>query len=356
MNIAFFVSNHGFGHLMRELPVIGELLDLGNRVVLVTGEKQAAFARNYLKQHSNGEQIILADDVDVGLIVYPGTLTPNWKGTAEKVKAFVDTWQNRIRWAKQLFRDYTIDCVLSDIVPWAIPAGKELDIPTILCSNFTWLEQYEGYLPEELIQPFRGCYANPGLVLFQALASDRMRKRYPNGIDVGFFCRPFSVRAIKTIRKQFHKPIVYVSVGGSTDGLTECVDVSKLPYSFVVTSGVNYYGPNVTVLPVETKNTNDYIAASDYCITKAGWGTIAEEMITGKRTALFIRPGVPEDMDNIRDLEQVGYAIGVGEDLLNNPMKILSLLDGMQDRRKCRNNYKTVARLITKYYEDRTQG
>ena len=34
MNIGFFISDHGFGHIMRNLSVIVELLERENRVVV----------------------------------------------------------------------------------------------------------------------------------------------------------------------------------------------------------------------------------------------------------------------------------------------------------------------------------
>ena len=345
MNIAFFVSNHGYGHLMRELPVIAELLDRGHKVVLVTAEKHLRLSENYLKEHTAGKLITVADEVDVGIIVKPGTLLADWDAMKKSLRAFISSWPEKQKMAKKIFTDYSIDRVLADIVPWAIPAAKEMNIPVYLSSNFTWLEQYEGNLPLDVLQPFRECYAKPDKVFFQALASERMRSRYSDGTDVGFFCRPFNEAAVKAIRARYKLPVVYVSVGGSNSGIDETVEVGSLPYEFIVTFGLKFTGSNVTCLPVETDNTNDYIAAADYCITKAGWGTIAEEMIAGKKTALINRPDVPEDMDNIAGLD--GRAIGVDISELKHPERIIEKLKAMDEPGKSKNNYKAVADLIT---------
>lgn len=41
--------------------------------------------------------------------------------------------------------------VVCDIVPWAIGAAKEAGIKSCLISNFTWIEIYQEYLPEDII-------------------------------------------------------------------------------------------------------------------------------------------------------------------------------------------------------------
>lgn len=68
-----------------------------------------------------------------------------------------------------------------------------------------------------------------------------------------------------------------MSVGRSVD-LMEEIAVSNKPYHFIVTEGIQLVGANVTYLPKETPNTQDYILASKFVITKAGFGTLAEAL------------------------------------------------------------------------------
>lgn len=48
MNICFFISDHGFGHIMRKQPVIVELLKRENRVVVVCDKKHIEIAGEYV--------------------------------------------------------------------------------------------------------------------------------------------------------------------------------------------------------------------------------------------------------------------------------------------------------------------
>ena len=44
MKVAFFISDHGYGHIMRNLPVAEELLARGYEVIIVIGKNQAMVA------------------------------------------------------------------------------------------------------------------------------------------------------------------------------------------------------------------------------------------------------------------------------------------------------------------------
>ncbi len=74
---------------------------------------------------------------------------------------------------------------------------------------------------------------------------------------------------------------MFVSVGRSVD-LAEEIDVSNEPYHFIVTEGIQLVGENVTYLPKETPNTHDYLCASEFVITKSGFGTVAEALLAKK--------------------------------------------------------------------------
>ena len=90
MRVAFFVSDHGYGHIMRNLPVAEELITRGHEVTIVTGKNQAMIADQYLQ----GRAISVVLPTDAGLVVYPGTLTIDVENTIEAVKANIDKWSD----------------------------------------------------------------------------------------------------------------------------------------------------------------------------------------------------------------------------------------------------------------------
>ena len=66
-----------------------------------------------------------------------------------------------------------------------------------------------------------------------------------------------------------------------------------------------------------------FVAAADYVITKAGWGTVAECLLAQKPMALFARDSVLEDRTTIRLLEQKKLAIKVTYEQLTEMSDLL---------------------------------
>lgn len=351
MNIAFFISNHGFGHIMRNIAVVAELLkNEDNQVILVTASKHMELAKQYLNTHiaAYEERFIGYDmDTDAGLVVKRGTLEIDTKATTERVSKHVELFQEKIGIAKQLFTKYAIDCVVVDIVPWALTASKTAGIKSFLMASFTWLEQYEWFLPKNLFCEYERAFHDADHVLMYELANKPTRTLYPVHSEIGFVARPFHEDDVKRIRSEHGRPIVFLALGGSNFGLNFDIDVSSLPYDFITTEGFILQGDNVFYLPVDIENTQDYVKAADFCIAKAGWSTVAELMLAGKPTALLQRPDVPEDTMIIKELEKRDEIISLRVDELKEMSELLLRMEQKKWRQTSYSNgYKEVARQI----------
>lgn len=337
MRISFFISNHGFGHVMRQLPVAAELLDRGHEVVIVTGEKQGRIAAEYLRERA---EVIVAH-TDAGLVVKPGTIILDTEKTAERIREHIGRWPEFISFAPDA------DIYVVDICPWALLAAKERGVPSLLMASFTWVEQYEPFLETELLEKYKTAFRSVDHVLYYDLVNKPTRELLGDGIDVGFVARPVHDDKVLEIRSQHEKPLVYLSLGGSNSGLAEAIDVSSLPYDFITTSALNLKGDNVEQLGVDIDNTQDYVAAADYCIAKAGWSTVSEMMIAGVKFAVLNRPDVPEDTMIIEELERRGAGIGIDTTELQNIDSVIERLkDYNWNEKSYTNNHKHIASII----------
>jgi len=74
----------------------------------------------------------------------------------------------------------------------------------------------------------------------------------------------------------------------------------------------------VRKLPINILDTQNYIAASEMVIAKAGWGTIAESIIAGSKLVLIERTEVYEDTYMINFLKNENLAISIEEDELKS--------------------------------------
>lgn len=348
MNIAFFISDHGFGHIMRNVAVIDELLQRGHRIVLVTGKKHLELAKQYLAVSSNEENLVSVEmHTDGGLVVKPGTLLLDVEATTSMVEEYVKEFPERIKTAKEIFSKYSVDKVVVDIVPWALTASKEAGIPSFFMASFTWVEQYEHFLCKELLEVFKVSFGDADSVLMYELANEPTLNKYPEHSKVGFVARPINEHKVQLIKEQYSRPIVFLSLGGSNSGLDFDIDVSDLQYDFITTEGLRLQGDNVHFLPINVENTQDYMKAADYCISKAGWSSVSELMLAGSKTALLLRPDVPEDTMIIRQLEERGEIISISVDEIKDMESVLQRMETKvwPEINYC-NGYKHVADVI----------
>ena len=318
-NIAFYISDHGFGHASRNIPIIRYILEAKNdvKIYIITGIKQGEFIKESLCNIDNYNNLrFRLINTDLGLILRYSSLDVDKEKLNEEVIKYINSWDYRIELEKEFLIDKKIELIVSDIVPWIFKCSEELNIRSILISNFTWVDIYIEYLEEEICNQFRKCYKLASKVFFYSFYMDSMKEYINEYEKVGFVCREFDLNKVNMIKDRYEKPLIFVSVGRSVELISE-IDVSNFKYNFIITEGIRLIGDNVTYLPKETNNTQDYIKASDYVITKAGWGTIAECLIGNKKIAALSRDNVAEDRWTIEQLIKNKLAIKVSYDCIN---------------------------------------
>lgn len=253
----------------------------------------------------------------------------------ERVKQYIESWEQQIEREVQFLTHKQPDLIVSDIVPWVFRAAKQTNITSVLISNFTWVEIYEEYLRAELVKAYQDCYDLADEVLMYELSSSKMKERFVKYDEVSLCAREFDLLAVAEIQSRYEKPLVFVSVGRSVD-LAEEIDVSNEPYHFIVTEGIQLVGENVTYLAKETPNTHDYLCASEFVITKAGFGTVAEALLAKKKIAVIERDRIAEDRATVEWLVSHGLALPIQYE------KGLPLSQQLKDLEQWTPNYEAV--------------
>lgn len=206
------------------------------------------------------------------------------------------------------------------MVPWIFNSSNKLSIKSILISNFTWIEIYKEYLREDLWEKYIECYNKAYKVLLYPMYNKEMLDYFTLKNEIGISCRRFNEEKVINIKNRYDKPIVFVSVGRSLEIQKE-LDVNKLHFQFIVTEGIKLVGNNVEYLPINIENTQDYIKASEFIITKAGWVTCAEAILARKPMLLINRDNIAEDRNTTLILKELG--IGKKIDFENIDIKSL---------------------------------
>lgn len=308
--VIFYISDHGFGHAARNIPIIKELLatDEKLRVIVRTGSAQGEFIQsNFLGE---SRLSVIKESLDVGLVLQPMSFELDVPTLEERIKQYIESWEQRIEREEQFLTHEQPDLIVSDIVPWVFHAAKQANITSVLISNFTWVDIYEEYLSAELVKAYQDCYALADEVFMYELSGSKMKERFVKYDEVSLCARGFDLTAVAEIRSGYEKPLVFISVGRSVD-LAEQIDVSNEPYHFIVTEGIQLVGENVTYLAKETPNTHDYVCASEFVITKAGFGTVAEALLAKKKIAVIERDSIAEDRATVEWLVSHGLALPI---------------------------------------------
>ena len=292
--VIFYLSDHGFGHASRNIPIIKELLAIDEtlKIIVKTGFAQGEFIESNFIGESRLR--VVKEPMDVGLVLKPMSFEIDVETLEARVEDYIQGWDERIEKEVKFLVHEQPNLIVSDIVPWVFHAAKQANIKSVLISNFTWIDIYEEYLSPHLVKAYQDCYALADEVFMYDLSGSKMKERFVKYDEVSLCAREFDLSAVAAIQSRYELPLVFVSVGRSVD-LAEEFDVSNEPYHFIVTEGIQLVGENVTYLPKEMPNTHDYLCASEFVITKAGFGTIAEALLVKKKIAVIERDSIAED-------------------------------------------------------------
>ena len=108
-------------------------------------------------------------------------------------------------------------------------------------------------------------------------------------------------------------------------------------------------------MPKEIPNTQDYLMASDFVITKAGWGTVSEALLAKKKMAVLSRNNVAEDRNTIKKLDNMDLAIEVNYENNFDLYNILNKLKDFNprfDKYNLKNDYKKIGDKLISYLKE----
>ena len=301
MNIAYFISSHGFGHASRASAIMEALIlrDPGLHFEIFSGTPEWFFRDSYLTGYT-----FHPGAVDVGL-VQKSPMEHDLPQTVRTVTDYLKSIPEKSASLAEILKKTDVQAVICDISPLGIAAGEKAGLPVFLFENFTWDWIYEMYLPE--------CPAfekiNENLRELFALADYRMQSEplcdpLP---DADILIPPVSRRPrykASEFRKMLGIPdgqrVGLISMGGIPEDLEFAVnsgipdDVTLLlPGTFERTE----FRGNKILLPHHSEFYHpDMVHASDFLIGKAGYSTIAEVCAAGAAYGFISR-------DNFRESE-----------------------------------------------------
>lgn len=319
MYIVLYISSHGFGHMTRCLGIMENILKTSDySLYIVCDKKQNDFARIYLEEYK--DRIIYKDLVtDIGLVNKKNSLEVDKVSLQQELIKFISSWENIVNDECDFLKNLNIKCIVSDISPIGTLVGNKLQLPVVLITNFTWVEQYEYIgIDESIINKYIQAYSYVTKFIKYDLCLPISSINCEDINEAGFTCRNIDLDRVEKIKKQYGKSIM-VTCGKSANLNT--INIKNFKGTIFTTSGIDITCKedcNVVNLPIDILDTQNYITASSIVITKAGWGTISEAVLGHTNLVLIERPSAKEDSFNIEELKKRNLAISINEeDLLD---------------------------------------
>ena len=162
--IVYYISGHGYGHAVRSIQIIQELLELSCAVIIKTTTPAFLF-----KEGLSRPVQIIAEGFDVGLHQIDN-IRFDLEKTKEDVKKILNSAEELIRKEQKYLIDQGCSGIVCDIPFIPLAAAGRAGLPSIGISNFSWDWIYSFYGkgdPEwvPLTEAITGYYREGGLLL-----------------------------------------------------------------------------------------------------------------------------------------------------------------------------------------------
>jgi hypothetical protein len=294
--VVYYISGHGFGHAVRSIQVINELLDLGCEPIIKTGAPAFLFKEGL----SRSVKIIL-ETFDVGLYQLDNIRFDLAK-TKERVKKILASADGMVQKEKQFLSDQRISGIICDIpfIPFA--AAGQLRLPSVGVSNFSWDWIYGHYGKKDpdwrpLARAISGYYRQAGLLL-----------RLPFFGTMDAFQKVEDIPLVAR-RSQRGKTEVRESLGLPHDRKIGLIGFSRLDLDkqafkkiekscsdtlFLIMSPLNWRSLIFREIKREKTSFVDLIAAVDFVMTKPGYGIVSDCLSHGTPMIYSDRGEFPE--------------------------------------------------------------
>lgn len=357
IRIAYFISDHGFGHAGRAAAVMTAV----RRLLPAARFELFTTCPRWIFSDSLGDAFGYHPElVDVG-VVQRSPLEVDMEATLRALAGWIPFDPATVDRLARTLAERRCRLVVCDISPLGIAAAKAAGLPCVLIENFTWDWLYAPFTAqlrdlERFAETFRAIYATVDL----HIQTEPLCRPADGTVRVAPISRrprtaPDVVRAGLNIPRE--AKMVLVSMGGIPDRFQFLEQLpTKLDIHLVIPGAAGAAGPhaNIVALPVRSAFFHpDLLQAADLLIGKAGYSTIAEAYHVGVPFGFIARTRSPESPALERFIRAYlsCRAISAADYASGRWLKILPELLALPRRRPASaNGADAVARLLLEKY------
>ena len=308
MKIAFYISDHGYGHASRQIALIRELK--GKHEIYVMNNGALGFLRRSLKAKVKYRDL----KNDVGVLQKKNSFFIDAKKTVTEIKEWIKSWDSYIEKEKKFLSDNKIDLVISDISPLPFICANIASIKSIGISNFGWFGIYEHLFKhfgmednedcQEILAKLKEAYSYCDLFLELPFSHDNIE--FKNKKKVGLLVRKPTIsktRMRKKLNLDQEEKVAFISIGYSMDDPKH----KWLNENWKVICSNNLGIEGAIKIPKRVSESQNYVNASDLVIGKSGYSLAAEALQSGVPMKLSKRPGFKDDKVVVKAVKKSEY-------------------------------------------------
>lgn len=277
MNVAYYISGHGFGHISRSYEVVKYLQENAPIEKLFINTTRKDFVKD-----KTDNLIFREVTVDVGMVQL-SSISLNVEKTLESILEFEKNKNSLIESELAFLETEKIGCIISDSSSLPFLLADKLSLPSFFIGNFTWDFIYDNYTKDN---SYFGSYANIlkkeyslchfGLILpFHCPMNSIPRKK-----EIGIIGRR-SLEDRQTVRDRigFTDKNRYFLFSFGAYGISDSLGFENLKDNeWIVVSG---YEGLIGEKVIDVKNIYypDLLKACDFVLTKPGYGILSESYL-----------------------------------------------------------------------------
>ena len=290
--ILYFISDHGLGHLTRSIAIMREF---ENKVEFFIRNSNTEFIDKSLDNAK-----IFSGKTDQGTIHSNNGISIDW----EKSKAAIDTWYNEFD--SNLIKEQEIiskidpDLIISDVSPLPLAISQKLSIPSIVISNFTWLDMFSK-IPNFQNSLLSELYENASMCIQLPLSTQM--NIFKNKQKVGLVCKK-TTESNDVVRKKLgvgsSKFLILINLPANFN-----VNIPSESNIQVVSTGAKVNSNDLIMIKPWTEGQN-LIASSDLVVSKCGYGMISECLTNGVPIKFLMDENHPEQKAMNDELDSLG--------------------------------------------------
>jgi len=358
MKCKIYLSDEGFGHLVREKAVYDQLktLEPSLHATVQTGSHadvaKSMFGNAALIKKFNNIHWARQENGSPDL----KRINEFFKDYESRTKEFISHEQNQ---------PSEYDFVISDFVYEAFPVAKKFNIPSFGIAHFTWdwffSKMYPVPISYHLIERMQQHAKMADQVFFPPFTPEEILDFYgEKAIQVPLITRKPNPTSVKPVKGKFN--VLIMDSGASVlsehinKAITQIDSIDSI--HFLIAEKYGLQGENITVIP-EGEFFTDFIPQVDLVITRGGFNTISECIAYRTPVLLLGETSNPEIDKNLLAIKSEHLGSFISLDRFVNDLKsnLYSFIDHEYEQIKQRmdaHDYRTDgATVIAKTILDR---